>query len=455
MKKVLFGLGALAIALAVIPMFAAFEAHVINVTAKIENALSVPTEHIIFGTVFPQERLEKPLGISLSQSFRDENRVDDVDYIIRQKPKCGVTTLDGQKLVEGSTKTGHVVVGDNPATPSVVEEYWIDCGDAPVQFDPTTHMYGVLPNLCPYISKHPDERPKNDGKLNSFHPPFQIINGKVVWTDTGGHLAKGQQDLEDIWTIDLVVPCFGGHCAQDWDDFVKRASEDDKINPDDYVQPEENEHKIFGCDLWVEVRGISLPGIGCLGKADVMLTLDRSGSIGSTELATMKDAAKAFVGALGMGADATHAGLVSFSSSATLDVHLTDASSTVATAIDALVASGATNLEDALLDATAELANPGDGHDRADGGSPDFIVLITDGAPTASNGPGSDEDDAEDAADAAKAAGITIYVVGVGTTVDTANYLKTSIATSEAHYFDAADFEALKGVLEGLTTCPD
>ena len=53
-KKLLIGFGALAAALIVLPMFAAFEAHVINVTAKIENALGVVTDAIDFGTVFPQ-----------------------------------------------------------------------------------------------------------------------------------------------------------------------------------------------------------------------------------------------------------------------------------------------------------------------------------------------------------------------------------------------------------------
>ena len=53
MKKIFLGLGALALAIAVVPMFAAFEAHVINVTASIENALYVPLKEIKFGTVFP------------------------------------------------------------------------------------------------------------------------------------------------------------------------------------------------------------------------------------------------------------------------------------------------------------------------------------------------------------------------------------------------------------------
>jgi hypothetical protein len=64
MKKLIVGLLAIGTALAVIPLFAAFEAHVINVTAQIENALQVTTEAIDFGTVFPQEYLAEPLEVA-------------------------------------------------------------------------------------------------------------------------------------------------------------------------------------------------------------------------------------------------------------------------------------------------------------------------------------------------------------------------------------------------------
>ena len=53
MKKVLLVVGAVVIVLVTVPLFAAFEAHVINVTARIENALYVHPESRDFGTVFP------------------------------------------------------------------------------------------------------------------------------------------------------------------------------------------------------------------------------------------------------------------------------------------------------------------------------------------------------------------------------------------------------------------
>ena len=112
----------------------------------------------------------------------------------------------------------------------------------------------MLPSLCEYISKEGEK--DNDGTTPSFHEPWTIVNHQIVWLDTPGRLAKSENDTTDTWTIDLAVPCFGGNCAQDWSDFVE------SINPnalpaDQWIQPIENEHKIYGCDLWIEVNEVS------------------------------------------------------------------------------------------------------------------------------------------------------------------------------------------------------
>ena len=244
MKKIFVGLLTLGAVLVVIPMFAAFEAHVINVTARIENALSVSDAALDFGTVFPQEHLNKQLTVALSESFVDEGRVDDVSYFIRQKPKCALTNEDGTEII-GPTATGHINSDGS-----------IDCGPRPTDTAGQTLSgnWGVLPSLCEYISKEsPDE---NDGDLASFHQPWVVnTDGTIDWTDTEGYLSKNDEDESDDWTIDLAVPCFGGYCAQDWADFVEEINED--ADPADYTQPIENEHKVFGCDLWVEVDGVS------------------------------------------------------------------------------------------------------------------------------------------------------------------------------------------------------
>ncbi len=57
------------LALALMPLFAAFEAHVVNVRAHIENALHVDPAEVDFGIVFPQEQLSEEFSVRLSDSF--------------------------------------------------------------------------------------------------------------------------------------------------------------------------------------------------------------------------------------------------------------------------------------------------------------------------------------------------------------------------------------------------
>ncbi|KKQ56142.1 MAG: hypothetical protein US74_C0018G0013 [Parcubacteria group bacterium GW2011_GWA2_38_13] len=371
----------------------------------------------------------------------EEDRVDDIKYFIRQKPKCGVTSENGTVLDHASTKTGHIVVGDNQATTEVVETYWIDCG---VSRNLTLgEVWGPLPSLCPYISKEDDNTPNNDSSLPSFHEPFTVTNGVIHWNDATGYLAKSAQDTTDIWNIDLAVPCFTGECAQDWASFVTGIN--NSANPALYTQPKANEHKVFGCDLWVEVTGVSLPGILCNEKVDLMLVLDRSGSIGGA-ITDLKIAAKAFVDALTPSTDGNHVGEDSFADTGTLDIGLTDNGATVKAAIDALVSSGFTNLKEGIEIATAEL---GGVNDRP--AIPDFMVIITDGQPNRPPDNANAEAVALAAATAAKAAGIKIFVVGVGAQVDPA-YLKT-IASGDDHYFAAADYANLELQLSNLAQC--
>jgi hypothetical protein len=207
-KKILMIAGGIMVVLTGITGFSAFEAHIINVTAHIENALYVSPEEISFGTVFPQEYLEREITISLSNSFMSENRVDDVLYVIKQKPK---------------PKNPEAPVPDGFAS-------WHDyCAATLVDLD------NCYPLLCPYLSKTPDNNPENDTAVLAFHDPQQLAYGR---------LAKSEQDIEDIWTIDLDVPCFDGMCAQDW-------------THEGWELPLALEHEDFGCDLWIEVTNIS------------------------------------------------------------------------------------------------------------------------------------------------------------------------------------------------------
>jgi len=193
-------------------------------------------------------------------------------------------------------------------------------------------------------------------------------------------------------------------------------------------------------------------GIGCLDKADVMLVIDNSGSISSGELSTMKTAAIAFTTALGPTTDGVNMGVVNFNSSATLQQGLTGTEATVVSAINAISTSnGLTNLEDGIRTAQLELDN----NDRPDGEAPDIMVIITDGAPTESDGPGTHTEDAADAASDAQSAGTEIFAVGVGITAGNAQFMKDEIVSppSADHYFDSVDFDQLSAILADIASC--
>ncbi|OGZ35301.1 MAG: hypothetical protein A3A94_00195 [Candidatus Portnoybacteria bacterium RIFCSPLOWO2_01_FULL_43_11] len=98
MKKILISLAAILVVVGGIAALSAFEAHIINVTAHIENALSISPQGINFGTVFPQEYMEKPFTVSLSESFMNEDRVDDVEYKLVQKEKPWTLNFGGDDV---------------------------------------------------------------------------------------------------------------------------------------------------------------------------------------------------------------------------------------------------------------------------------------------------------------------------------------------------------------------
>ena len=417
-KKIIAAVAMVSVVTLSAAMFAAFEAHVINVTAKIENALAVNTTPIEFGTVFPEEVLySSPINMKLSDSFMAEDRVDDVEYIIRQKPKCALFDAAGN-----------------------ITDYGRVTEDANNNFICVDAGYEKLPVLCPFLSKTPDNSPANDGSIAAFHGSItDWTMADTLATQVKGRLAKSDKDIEDNWIIDLHVPCFAGNCAQDY------------VVPTEYELDPALEHLQFGCDLWIEVTGISETDddLGCLDKADVMLVLDRSGSIDSSELAILKTAAKDFVTALAPAVDKAYMGQTSFADVGSHDLDLTYVVADIEAAINDLTSGGRTNLAEGITLATTELAV----NDRDDADAPDFMVIITDGAP---NEPGDEtaaKAAAATAANFARAAGIKLYVVGVGTDTATADYLRNSIANSVGQYYDVTDYSGLSAILDDIATC--
>jgi len=79
MRKAIFVLAALIMLLSSVAAVSAFEAHVINVTAHVENALEVETDNVTFGVMFPQEWDKQHRDIELSDSAKAElaENIDD------------------------------------------------------------------------------------------------------------------------------------------------------------------------------------------------------------------------------------------------------------------------------------------------------------------------------------------------------------------------------------------
>jgi len=258
-KKITLSLAALIAVIAGITGMAAFEAHVINVTAKIENALSVTPNEIAFGTVFPQEYTKKNLTISLSDSFKEEGRVDDVNYVIKQKPKV----RPNDQNPEGDPYA--TIYPDGYSDGIVAHEYCLN--NRPTNADDPDDPYYTYcyPILCPYLSKHKADddntrptdtciesnptsgNPYYDCGVNAFHN---------IGENAYGHLVKSADDNVDKWVIDLAAPCFDGQCDQTYDEWVWRINPD-VANPWDWTLPAGMEGQTFGCDLWIEVTGIS------------------------------------------------------------------------------------------------------------------------------------------------------------------------------------------------------
>ena len=241
-KKILATVALVATVAVSAAMFAAYEAHVINVTAHIENALYVHPDELRFGTVFPQEYLEEQITVEVSDSFEAEGDALAVSYVIKLKPKCEC-------------------IYDEIDDPNEYELYCIEGQYAPVHY--ATHEcqddYVMMETLCPFLSKidgdpdddndtsHPSYYTSALGDPNVPGPDDNCISRydasgvEIPRDDAIGMLDRG--DLADLWIIDLKVPPVNGYIGQDWPDTCA-----------EWTVPTDSED--YGCDLWIEVTSV-------------------------------------------------------------------------------------------------------------------------------------------------------------------------------------------------------
>jgi len=163
---------------------------------------------------------------------------------------------------------------------------------------------------------------------------------------------------------------------------------------------------------------------------DVMLVIDRSGSMAGQKLSAAKNAAKTFVDQLNSSYD--RSGLVSFNDHATLDQPLTFVQQDVKDEIDDMTAGGYTAIGDGILKALTELASNG----REDAYL--FEVLLSDGMNNRGTIP-------LEAAEDAAANGVIIFTIGLGSDADGETLQEIADATGGDYYYapDSSDLEAI------------
>ncbi len=175
---------------------------------------------------------------------------------------------------------------------------------------------------------------------------------------------------------------------------------------------------------------------------DIVLILDRSGSMTGSPLADMKLGAKTFIDIIDEATDSSkdgqigsgsRMGIVSFSGAAVADTQLITSVDVLKSAVDGLTAGGNTNHADAFTKAT-QMFDPTSNNAKV-------MVLFTDGNTTTGAPPAP-------VAAAARAQGIIIYCIGLigsdGLDINALNNWATDPDASHVAVTpDAADLEAL------------
>ena len=184
---------------------------------------------------------------------------------------------------------------------------------------------------------------------------------------------------------------------------------------------------------------------------DVVLILDRSGSMTGAPLAAMKLGAKTFIDLIDEATDSakdgqigsgSRMGIVNFSNAATADTQLTTSVDALKAAVDGLTAGSSTNHADAFAKAT-QLFDPASSNAKV-------MVMFTDGNTTIGAPPAP-------LAAAARAQGIIIYCIGLigsdGLDVSALNNWATDPDASHVAVTpDAADLEELFAELAAILT---
>ncbi len=173
-------------------------------------------------------------------------------------------------------------------------------------------------------------------------------------------------------------------------------------------------------------------------KADIMLVVDRSGSMSGEKIDAARESVVTFVDGMDLTRD--QVGMVSFESEPRLDTGLTQDGNAVRAAARALVSDGGTDIAAGIDVAVFELMRSPRWGDPT---VKPIIVLMTDGVPF-----NNTRMTTVAAGDRARYAGITMYTIGLGDDVDP-NLLRL-VATAPVLYRFAPDAGSLRGIYEAI-----
>ncbi|MBI2559481.1 VWA domain-containing protein [Candidatus Woesearchaeota archaeon] len=187
----------------------------------------------------------------------------------------------------------------------------------------------------------------------------------------------------------------------------------------------------------------------CIAPVDVMLVIDRSGSMvqppDPLRLQNAKNAAITFVNQMNLSKD--EVGLASFNQTATLNQELTNVEGDVTSAINALKAGGLTNIGGGIKVGRQELVD--------NGGPTKAMILLSDGAPNINATAGvcgsftltnSCAKYAINESNVTKLAGIEIFTIGLGITDNLTETLLKQIATTPSNYFSVPNSSNLAAI---------
>lgn len=379
-----------------------------------------------------------PLSVSWTRFFKVQNGIYDIAaHVENRNPNAEIDRIGYEfKLYDAQSKLIASRRGSLPVRPSeelVIFEPNISTGeDVPAraffEFDANPRWVTSTPRRNPLVVRSrsrldPYVRPRLEATIfnDSLETLTNITVAAVVFDGAGNAVAASETAI-------------------------------------DAIGREEETNVFFSWSAPIAERRAA--GV-CTAPTDTVLVFDRSGSMESDRknppqpLTDAKRAAQAFIERMGA---ADKAGLVTFATRASRpsDQGLTSDRERLKRAIGSISIgsnpeeSGYTNLGDALDAALAELLSS-----RGSGKARRAIIALTDGDSNRPKNPADPNDlsyperyAAEKAAEAKKV-GVSIYAIGLGTSISEA-YLKEKIASGSEFYYAAPTGSALEEVYQRI-----